>query len=233
MKVFFSNKKAIENKIIDGVGSIDEIYDYLIKDCSLKEKKQASFLFASIYLKKAGSIYPKNSKNKFAVIYLTGTILEGEQEKEIGGESASRAIRSAVYDKRIKAIILRVESPGGTAVASEQINNEIIKAKKAGKKVIVSMGSVAGSGGYWISMNADKIIATKTTITGSIGVVGMKFNLRNFFSEWLGITFDEIQTSKSSEMFSQFHSIEKGSHIDQKWNEFMDEYYSSFKKRCF
>jgi len=93
------------------------------------------------------------------------------------------------------------------------------------------MGSVAGSGGYWISMNADKIIATKTTITGSIGVVGMKFNLRNFFSEWLGITFDEIQTSKSSEMFSQFHSIEKGSHIDQKYNQLLDEYYSSFKKR--
>src|SRR6185436_306581 len=112
-----------------------------------------------------------------ALIQGEGSINDGESESSafggstsIGGDTIAKAFRDATEDKDIKAILFRVDSPGGSALASDQILDAIKKAQKAGKKVIVSMGDVAASGGYYVSLSADKIFAHQTTITGSIGV---------------------------------------------------------------
>jgi protease IV len=227
----FTGEDAMKSNIIDGVGTRDEIYGKLIKDCNLSQLSDASFLFLSAYSKKAGQYYPSNASKSIAVVYLNGNIMSGENKSgTAGGDAIARAIRSAANDNVIKAIVFRVETPGGSATASSVIGDAILYAKEKKKKIIVSMGSVAASGGYWVSMYADKIVANKTTITGSIGVVALKMNTREMYKEWLGVTFDETSTSKSSEMFSSLHSIEKGSHIDNKWNYFMDHFYQAFKK---
>ena len=112
--------------------------------------------------------------NKVGIIVAKGKILNGSQPAgEIGGESTSELLRKARFDDSIKAVVLRVDSPGGSAFASEQIRQEVLALKAANKPIVVSMGSYAASGGYWISASADYIYATPTTLTGSIGIFGM------------------------------------------------------------
>ncbi|MCB0410700.1 MAG: signal peptide peptidase SppA, partial [Flavobacteriales bacterium] len=147
------------------------------------------------------------SKNQIAVVYASGEIVSGESKNELmGSETISQAIREARLDKNVKAIVLRVNSPGGSALASDVMWREVVLAKQA-KPVIVSMGDVAASGGYYISCAADKIIASEKTITGSIGVFGVIPNAQGLFTNKFGITFDRAKTNKHSDIMTIFRPL--------------------------
>lgn len=122
-------------------------------------------------------------------------------KEQIGSDHYARAIRSAAQDDEVKAIIIRINSRGGGASASDKINHEVVRAKKK-KPVYVYMHSIAASGAYWISMDANKIVAQRGTITGSIGVFILKLNFQKFLANKLGITFDDIATNKASKLLS-------------------------------
>jgi protease-4 len=141
----------------------------------------------------------KRSKNKIAIIFASGSILQGEgDDQSIGSDKLARTIRNARLDDKIKAIVLRVNSPGGDGIASDIILREVTMTKSV-KPIVVSMGDYAASGGYYISCGANKIIAQPNTITGSIGVFGVIPNLQKFFNHKLGITFDEVKTNENSD----------------------------------
>ena len=138
-------------------------------------------------------------KDKIAVIYAEGAIVAGKgQAGSIGDEAYIKHIQKAIDDKKVKAIVLRVNSPGGSAQASENILNHIKLAKEKGKPVVVSMGDYAASGGYYISAEADRIFAQDNTITGSIGVFLMFPSAKELMEEKIGITFDTIKTARFS-----------------------------------
>lgn len=142
----------------------------------------------------------QKSDNKIAVIYAEGTIVDGKgTDGEIGSESFCKEIRKAYEDGSVKAIVLRVNSPGGSALASEIIWNEIETAKKMGKKVITSMSGYAASGGYYISCNSDYIVAQPNTLTGSIGVFGVIPSFQRCLETKLGITVDNVKTNEHSD----------------------------------
>ena len=142
-----------------------------------------------------------NAKNEIAVVYAEGAIVDGEGEAdEVGGERFSRELRALRQDKNVKAIVLRVNSPGGSATASEYIQRELRLAAEV-KPVVVSMGSYAASGGDWISAYAARIYAEPTTITGSIGVVGIHFDIKKLAND-LGVTFDGVKTGKYADIFT-------------------------------
>ncbi len=173
-------KEKTEAKAVDKINSVS-IADYT----NAKEKKKKDF-----------------TKDKIAVIYAVGEIDGGEGDDEkIGSERISKAIREARLDEKVKAIVLRVNSPGGSALASEVMWREVVLAKQA-KPVIVSMGNVAASGGYYISCAADTIVAEPNTITGSIGVFGVLFNAQGFMNNKIGITFDTVKTNMHADIGS-------------------------------
>lgn len=148
-----------------------------------------------------------NSKNKIAVIFAEGDIISGESRDEsMGSETIAKAIKDAREDKHVKAIVLRVNSPGGSALASDVIWREVILAKEA-KPLVVSMGNLAASGGYYISCAADKIYAENTTITGSIGVFGLIPNMKGLFNEKLGINIDRVNTNEFSDGLTPFRPL--------------------------
>jgi protease-4 len=119
----------------------------------------------------------------------------------MGSDTVAAAFRAAADDDSVKAIVFRIDSPGGSYVASDTIWHEVKRAQKAGKPVIASMGNVAGSGGYFVAMSADKIVAHPGTVTGSIGVLGGKMLIRDFLSEKLGITVDDLVISNNARMY--------------------------------
>ena len=143
----------------------------------------------------------KSSKQNVAIVVAAGEILNGSQSPgTIGGESTAKLLRRALRDDAVKAVVLRVDSPGGSAFASEQIRNEVEALRAAGKPVVASMSSVAASGGYWISMAADRIYARETTITGSIGIFGM-FPTFQRTLDAIGITTDRVGSTPWSGQF--------------------------------
>ncbi|MEC9209398.1 MAG: signal peptide peptidase SppA [Bacteroidota bacterium] len=140
------------------------------------------------------------SRNKIAIIYATGTIYSGKgDEKNIGSETTAKAIKKAREDKNVKAIVFRINSGGGSSLASDVIWRETVLAK-AEKPLVISMGDYAASGGYYIACAADSIVANPTTLTGSIGVFGMVPNLQKFYKNKLGITMDTVNTSKYADI---------------------------------
>lgn len=146
---------------------------------------------------------PDIKKDKIAVVYAVGGIESGEGDDEtIGSERIADALKKAREDEKVKAIVLRVNSPGGSALASDVIWRETMLIKASGKPLYVSMGDYAASGGYYISCSADKIYANANTITGSIGVFGIVPNLQKFWDNKLGITFDRYETNPHADMVS-------------------------------
>jgi protease-4 len=142
----------------------------------------------------------KDSKNKIAIVYASGEINGGDgDDNSIGSERISQALRKVRLDDKVKAVVLRVNSPGGSSLASDVIWREVMLTKKA-KPVIVSMGDYAASGGYYISCAADSIIAEPNTITGSIGIFAILPNLQKLFNDKLGITFDGVTTGKYADL---------------------------------
>ena len=191
---------AIENKIIDGTKSFPEFRQYMIQEFGLDEEAEAETFRTISYKEYAGQIIDEDfsdSDNRIAVITAEGAIMEGDITRGVAGaDGIVKQIRSAHEDENTKAIVLRVNSPGGSIIASEMIRDELIAAKRNGLNVIVSMGDVAASGGVYISTPADYIFAEPTTITGSIGVAIALPTLENVM-DYIGVNFDGVTTSKN------------------------------------
>lgn len=185
---------ALKSHLIDRVAYRDEIIARLKKDTGVTSPTE-SFRQIQIgaYIKTLHS--NQSGSGKVAIVYAEGDIVDGEGDAtEVGGARFAREIRALREDSSVKAIVLRVNSPGGSASAAETIQRELRLAKQV-KPVIVSMGSVAASGGYWISAYGDKIFAEPNTITGSIGVFGIQFDVQKLANDH-GITFDSVKTGK-------------------------------------
>ena len=202
-----NSASALKYKMIDGIKYKDEILDEL-KTLSGTEEKNPQIVKLGKYNNVADASKKSLSKNKIALIYASGQIDMGDgSEEAIGSEGLSKEIRKARKDSSIKAIVLRVNSPGGSALASDIIWREVMLAKKV-KPVIVSMGDVAASGGYYIACPADVIVANQTTITGSIGVFGVLWNGQKLLNDKLGITTDRVTTNAHSDLGSPFRPMQ-------------------------
>lgn len=166
---------------------------------------------------------------KIAVVYAEGDIVDGDgQLDNVGGDRFAKMLRQIRADKEVKAVVLRVNSPGGSALASELIQHELLLLREAKKPVVVSMGTVAASGGYWISTASDRIFAEPNTITGSIGVFGLLPNIQTLANN-LGVTFDGVVTSKNANIFSI--SRPKTPEELAVVQGFVDQIYANFLKR--
>ncbi|MFM7177304.1 MAG: signal peptide peptidase SppA [Bacteroidota bacterium] len=169
------------------------------------------------------------TRDKIAVIYAVGDIVSGEgDESEIGSESLSKTIREVRTDDKVKAVVLRVNSPGGDALASDIIWREMELCRKA-KPVIVSMGDVAASGGYYISCNADSIFAQPNTITGSIGVFGLMFNIQDMLKNKLGVTYDSYNTGSYADLGSMTRPMTESERAIMQG--FVEQTYATFTGR--
>lgn len=203
-----SPEDAVTLNLIDDLKYYDEILAYLREKLEIEADADINTISLSKYARaEAPSTDDEEDKSwelkeDIAVIYAVGGINSGEgNEEEIGSETLAKAIRKARLDEDVKAIVLRVNSPGGSAMASDVIWRETILAGEA-KPFIVSFGDVAASGGYYIAAGADKIFAMPTTITGSIGAFGLIPNLREFMNEKIGITFDNVKTNEHADFGS-------------------------------
>jgi len=201
--------EALGAKLIDRTAYRDEIYDALKAKTgragSEKPFKQVTLAAYARQLKPASAlpaprrvegVEPGSGKaGRIAIVYAEGEIVDGEgSPDEIGGARLSRELRKLRQDKNVRAVVLRVNSPGGSAASSEVVQREVRLLRRE-KPVVVSMGSYAASGGYWISAYADRIFAEPTTITGSIGVFGMQFDVQRL-ADSLGVTFDRVKTGR-------------------------------------
>jgi protease-4 len=196
-----SPENAYKLKMIDSIIYKDQCLNFLKQISGIKSNGKVKLVRLENYAGARLKQQPASSK-RIAVIYAVGEILNtyGDQNV-IGIENIPAAIKKAREDSRVKAIVLRVDSPGGDPTTSDIIWREIEITKKI-KPVIVSMGRVAASGGYYISCGADTIVAEPTTLAGSIGVYGIIPNMQGFFNNKLGITFDRVTTGKYSDYFS-------------------------------
>ena len=207
-------KDAEKYKMVDGLRYKDEILDELKSLSGTSKSKNITTISINDYAKNVimGSKGNTN-RTKVAVIYANGDIMGGEGgNNQIGSERISRAIRKARTDTSIKAIVLRVNSPGGSALASDVIWREVVLTKKV-KPVIASFGNVAASGGYYIACAADSIFVQPNTITGSIGVFGMIPNLQKLFNKELGITFDGVKTGQYADIMSTTRPMTAGERL--------------------
>jgi protease-4 len=191
---------AVTYKLATSLAYEDEVHAKLREKLGLKEDDDIPTINATDLgsLAKSKNI---TSENRIAVIIAEGEIVGGSAEGVISSEKFAKEIRKARKDENIKAIVLRVNSPGGSIVASDVIWREMTEAKKA-KPVIVSMGEVAASGGYYISAPADTIVAQPNTITGSIGIFGLWFNVKELINDKLGITTDVVSTGELSDFMN-------------------------------
>jgi protease-4 len=191
---------ALTNNWVDGLRTRAQFRSEMIDLLGVGEEENTYNLVTyPVYAKMLKPIFPKSSnkdENQIAIIVAKGTILDGEQDPgSIGGDSTANLLRKARLNDKVKAVVLQVDSGGGSAFASEVIRQEIELIKAAGKPVIASMSSVAASGGYWISVSADKIYAEPSTITGSIGIFGMLATFENSFN-YLGVNSDGVSTNE-------------------------------------
>lgn len=196
----YQSEEAIKAGMVD-----DLLYEDELEDMLKEEGKKLQKIAFSQYSRISPSSVGLSGRKKIALIYATGPIHGGEGAYQtIGSSTVSRWLRRARQDKSISAIVFRVDSPGGSAVASDVIWREVALAKKE-KPFVVSMSDVAGSGGYWISMAAHKIVAQPQTLTGSIGVLAGKFNLAGLY-EKLGITSEKLTFGQRADIFTSFRS---------------------------
>jgi protease-4 len=196
---------ALEFGLVDGLKYKDEVLANLRERLALKEEKdKINFIALGSYKDapkaKKGDDDASSSRDRVAIIYAVGSIDTGEGDDEsIGSETISKEIRAARLDDKVKAIVLRVNSGGGSALASDVIWRETVLAKQA-KPFVVSFGDVAASGGYYIACAADTIVAQPNTITGSIGVFGVLFNAQQMLKNKLGITVDTVKTNRFADL---------------------------------
>ena len=200
---------ALANKLVDKVAYEDEYHDAIRAKLKLDKKEKYDFISITDYAKTAATSVEDYSKNDIiAIIYAQGEITGGEGDVNVIGEgSIKRSLQEAREDDDVKAIVLRVDSPGGSALTSELIWREIEITKKV-KPVVVSMGNYAASGGYYIAANADRIFAEPNTITGSIGVFGMLPNM-NQLGKNIGINAEQVKTHDNASGYSVFEPIDE------------------------
>lgn len=190
---------ALTNGLVDGLKYDDEVKKELMDRLHLGERDKINFVTFGDYAK-AVEYKQASGEDKIAVIYADGDIVSGNGGNDQVGSDAFRSlIRKVRLDKSVKALVFRVNSPGGSSLASDVIWREISLTRKE-KPVIISMGDVAASGGYYISCNADSVFANANTITGSIGVFSIVPNFQSFFKNKLGITFDAVRTAPFADM---------------------------------
>lgn len=193
---------ALSYKLVDKLGYFDEVLDLLKSKSGIDKDEKVEFVSIKKYIKVASMNEEKSGSDKIAVIFASGEIQGSEADDDnIGSDEIAEQIRKARLDKKVKAVVLRVNSPGGSALASDVMWREVILCKKE-KPIIASMSDVAASGGYYISMGCDSIVAEPTTITGSIGVFGVLFNAKAMFNNKLGTTFDNVSTGQFSDLGS-------------------------------
>ncbi|EHQ30055.1 signal peptide peptidase SppA [Mucilaginibacter paludis] len=193
---------AVKYKLLDGLKYKDELLDELKDRTGVSKKKDIKSVNIGEYTK-AGTDNDADTTNldsRIAIVYASGEIAGGNgDDNSIGSEKVSAALRKVRLNDKIKAVVLRVNSPGGSSLASDVIWREVLLTKKA-KPVIVSMGDYAASGGYYIACAADSIYAEPNTITGSIGIFAMLPNMQKFFNDKLGLTFDGVKTGKFADL---------------------------------
>jgi len=190
--------QAQANHLVDKVGYFDEVVANL-KELTDSKKEDKTFhqISLSDYVDVPGKSLgvERNSKNHIAVVYAEGEIVDGEgNDGEVGGDRFAKIFRHLRDDKNVKAVVLRINSPGGSATAAEVMQREV-RLTRGVKPVVVSMGDLAASGGYWIASNSDRIFAEPNTITGSIGVFGLLFNAQKLANS-NGITWDTVKTGQ-------------------------------------
>src|SRR5215469_15229555 len=236
----FLAQQALDDGLVDGLYYRDEVYDQLRKEAGL----DATLLYLQRYqrthaltdLPRRAAALQKNQHERFvAMIYAQGAIKHGRSGRgpgpgggAMGSDTMSAALRAAVADERARAIVIRVNSPGGSYTASDVIWREVVRARAAGKPVVVSMGDVAASGGYFISAPADVIVAQPGTITGSIGVILGKPVLRELFGR-AGLTTDTVAESENATMFSSSRPFS-----ETEWeriNAWLDAVYTDFTEK--
>ena len=215
-------------RLVDRIGYRDEA----ITRARERAGSGAELVSLSRYLDGAG--HPHDSGPKIALIYGVGLVTKGGGtptpligDHELSAQEVGRALRQAFGDPEVRAILFRIDSPGGSAVASETIWREVVRAREHGKPVIVSMGDVAGSGGYYIAAPADKIVAEPGTLTGSIGVLAGKVVVTDLLHE-LGITDDSAQRGANAAMFSVFEDFSPSGR--ERLENFLDVIYRGFKE---
>ncbi|HEY0666686.1 MAG TPA: signal peptide peptidase SppA [Sphingobacteriaceae bacterium] len=192
-------RDAVNYKLADGIRYKDQVLEDLRVLTGTEKDKNVNSVNLKTYAPTAEE-KSSSASDRLAIIYASGEIISGDgNEETIGSERISKAIRTARLDKKIKAVVLRVNSPGGSALASDVIWREVVLTKKV-KPIVVSMGDVAASGGYYIACAADSIFAQPNTITGSIGVFGIIPNMQKFFDNKLGMTFDGVKTGKFADL---------------------------------
>ncbi|HBC3447549.1 TPA: signal peptide peptidase SppA [Vibrio parahaemolyticus] len=188
---------AVKMGLVDDLATRQDIRTLFAKEFGSDGKDSYNAISYYDYLATIRPDYTL-ANHDIAVVVASGAIMDGQQPRgTVGGDTVASLLRQARNDEKVKAVVLRVDSPGGSAFASEVIRNEVEALKKAGKPVVVSMSSLAASGGYWISMSADKIVAQPTTLTGSIGIFSVITTFEKGFSK-LGINTDGVGTSPFS-----------------------------------
>jgi len=190
---------ALKNKLVTDLGYWDEFESYIKKDLSIEADKNISYIGVDKYNKSDAVPAEGDFNNRIGVLVAEGEINSGKGSSEsIGSDDFIKELKKIRDNDKIKAIVIRINSPGGSALASDVMWREIqLTAKK--KPVIASMSDVAASGGYYMAMGCDKIIAQPNTITGSIGIFGLIFNVKDFMNNKLGVTFDAVKTSEHAD----------------------------------
>jgi protease IV len=223
----FSASEALATGLVDRLAYQDEAWD----DLDERLGGNAEVLSLRNYHGRGGRVW--NRGDRIAVVYAVGPIMRGRSGFDplmgsaMGASTVARAIREAADDERVRAIIFRVDSPGGSYVASDLVRREIRRARDEGTPVVVSMANAAASGGYLVSSDADRIVAHPSTITGSIGVVAGKFVIGDFM-ESMGITWDRIEVGETSNLFSAFEDLTERDWarlqrtLDRIYDEFVD-----------
>ena len=219
-----SGIRAVEENLIDGLGYENEVQDKFTDNGSEKYRG----VKATHYLTLAEADFQTRSEHKVALVGGLGTITSGDSDpfsEVVGGMTMASYLRQIREDEDLKGVIFRVDSPGGSAVGSDMIWKEVALLEEADKPVVVSMSGVAGSGGYYISMAARKIISQPSTITGSIGVIFGKFDMEGLY-EWLGISVDQVKTSPNADIFSVHSSLNDEQR--QSVESWMEDIYENF-----
>jgi protease-4 len=223
---------ALKERLVTALGYEDEIHSKLLAE--MGGSKEYRSVTSSKYLKVLEGRRAKKPQHRVALLGGLGPITSGTGDEfwgnVMGGETIADRLREIRKARDIKGVLFRVNSPGGSAVGSDKVWREVRLLESSGKPVVVSMSGVAGSGGYYIAMGARKIVAQPSTITGSIGVIFGKFNVRGLYEHWLGITTDEIRLAENANIFSFLHSLsEEQKNQIRSW---MEDIYNTFVRKA-
>jgi len=225
-----SATEAHEAGLVDALAYRDQVYAHFEERLG----EEPTRLEVGDYLARAGT--PGGDRPVLALVYGVGGVRRGRSaydpmrdEVSMGADTVAGALRDAAEDEDVRAIVFRIDSPGGSYVASDSIWRAVALARDAGKPVIATMGNVAGSGGYFVAMNADRIIAQPGTITGSIGVLGGKMVTRGLW-DWLGVSHDEVHTSQNSTMWTDTRDYSPSEHSELE--NALDRIYADFTEKA-